>query len=41
MSNTKKEEMVYDVLTRYGITDRRVAITIKNNIALLKEKDLI
>ncbi|MDO4172722.1 MAG: hypothetical protein Q4D28_08490 [Prevotellaceae bacterium] len=89
MNNTKKEEKVYGVLTRYGITDRRVAITakgvmvyvpagclgerytsmyddikralsdgsevvvfhakdslsvkefIKNNIALLKEKDLI
>lgn len=30
MSNTKKEEKVYDVLTRYGIiTDRRVAVTVK------------
>lgn len=29
MNNTKKEEKVYGVLTRYGITDRRVAITAK------------
>lgn len=29
MNYTKKEEKVYDVLTRYGITDRRVAITAK------------
>ena len=29
MSNTKKEEKVYDVLTQYGIMDRRVAVKAK------------